>query len=231
MNAEQPHLQEGHQLELFQSVAEFNLYLVRFIHHSWLKTIKLSPLVKQLRQAGNADYHLSHFLLKEFDLANDYDYDFDEKHKRIALADEEAILRLCLYLGIILNESVIRNTIKKQERLLLEQLLGEEAFRFAVKKAQFFSRIGSDLGPSFLIDWDHLDSFKNYLMQSGLQVLGRAFSESSPAFIKRLELKLPASCSNHIQKADKSALEIDQCKTLVVKTHKEVNRKWRHLLV
>ncbi|MGI9283346.1 MAG: SctK family type III secretion system sorting platform protein [Endozoicomonas sp.] len=231
MNAEQPNLQGDPQLELFQSVAEFNLYLVRFIHHSWLKTIKLSPLVKQLRKAGNADYHLSHFLLEEFGLANDYDYEFDERHKRVALADEYAIQKLALYLGIILNENIIRNTIRKQERLLLEQALGEEAFRFAVKKAQFFSRVGSDLGPSFLIDWDHLDSFKNYLLQSGFQVIGRAFSDSSPAFLKRLELKLPVSFRDHIQSTEKSDLEIDQCRTLVVKTHKEVNREWRHLFV
>ncbi|KEQ18903.1 SctK family type III secretion system sorting platform protein [Endozoicomonas numazuensis] len=231
MNAEQPQLHGDSQIELFQSVAEFNLYLVRFIHHSWLKTIKLSPLVRQLRQAGNADYHLSHFLLKEFGLANDYDYDFAEKYKRVVLANEDAILKLALYLGIILNESIIRNTIRKQERFLLEQVLGEEAFRFAVKKAQFFSRIGSDLGPSFLIDWDHLDSFRNYLLQSGFQVLGRAFSKSSPAFLKRLELKLPASFRDYIQNSEKSDLDIDQCKTLVVKTHKEVNREWRHLFV
>ncbi|WP_422134875.1 SctK family type III secretion system sorting platform protein [Endozoicomonas sp. ALD040] len=235
MNTEQPNLQMDPELELFQSIAEFNLYLVRFIHHSWLQTIKLSPLVKQLRKAGNADFHLSHFLLKEFDLSNDFDYDFDEKHKRVALADEEAITKLAFYLGIILNESVIRNTLRKRERLLLKKTLGEDGFRFAVKKAQFFSRIGTDLGPSFLIDWDHLDSFKRYLTQSGFQVLGRAFSESSPAFIKRLELKLPVSFRDTIWSSDRSSeksdLDINQCKTLVVKVHKEVNREWRHLFV
>ncbi|WP_252178929.1 SctK family type III secretion system sorting platform protein [Endozoicomonas sp. 4G] len=231
MNAEQPHLQEDPQSELFQSIAEFNLYLVRFIHHSWLKTIKLSPLVKQLRQAGHADYYLSHFLLTEFKLNNDYDYDFDEKHKRVALADEEALTKLAFYLGIILNESVIRNTLRKQERMLLKKTLGEDGFRFAVKKAQFFSRIRSDQGPSFLIDWDHLDRFKRYLLQSGFQVLGRAFSDSSPAFTKRLELKLPVSFRDDLQSSEKSGLDIRQCKTLVVKAHKEVNREWRHLLV
>ena len=52
MNAHKALIEEQEDLELFQSVAEFNLYLVRYIHHSWLKTIKLSPLVKQLRKGG-----------------------------------------------------------------------------------------------------------------------------------------------------------------------------------
>lgn len=230
MNASQSLIDGRPSLDLFQMVAEYNLYLVRYIHHSWLTTIKLSPLVKQLRQGGNADYHLSHYLLGQFKLSNEFDYEFDLPVKKVALADEEAITRLAFYLGIILNEDVIRGVVRKQERQALEALLGSDGYRFAVKKAQFISRAASQTGPSILIDWDHLDRFKNYLLSTGFQVLGKAYSTMPDSFKKRLELKLPAEYSETLSNYETMPLSDEQCAALVVKTHKEVNREWRHLL-
>ena len=159
MNASHPLVDGRQSLDLFQKVAEFNLYLVRYIDTSWLKTVKLSPLVSQLRQSGNADFHLSHYLLAQFSLHDDFDYEFDEPVKRIALVSNEVLLSTATYIGIILNEDVIRNAVRRDERVALENCLGADAYRFAVKKAQFVSRVASQQGPSLLIDWNHLAAF------------------------------------------------------------------------
>ncbi|OED39677.1 hypothetical protein AB833_14440 [Chromatiales bacterium (ex Bugula neritina AB1)] len=230
MNASHP-LIDGHQsLDLFQKVAEFNLYLVRYVDASWLTTVKYSPLVRQLRQAGNTDFHLSHYLLTQFSLHDEFDYDFEEPIKRIVLADAEIILSTAFYIGIILNESVIRNAIRKDERTALEGCLGGDAYRFAVKKAQFISRTASQYGPSLLIDWNHLERFKHYLQTSGLQVIGKTFSNAPEAFKKRLELKLPQECQSVLLDTQNVALPEADCSSLLVKTYREVDREWRHLL-
>lgn len=230
MNTSHPLVDERQNLDLFQKVAEFNLYLVRYVDTSWLKAVKHSPLVGQLRQAGNADFHLSHYLLTQFSLHDDFDYDFDEPIKRIALADAEIILSTAFYIGIILNESIIRNTIRKDERIALEECLGSDAYRFAVKKAQFVSRAASQQGPSLLIDWNRLQRFKEYLQISGLQVIGKAFANSPEAFKKRLELKLPQDCHKTLFDIQSVALSEVDCSSLLVKTYREVDREWHHLL-
>ena len=230
MNASHPLIDERHNLDLFQRVAEFNLYLVRYIDPTWLTTVKLSPLVSQLRKAGNADFHLSHYLLTQFSLHDNYDYDFEEPAKRIGLATTEVLLETATYIGIVLNENVIRNAVRRDEKVALEQCLGADAYRFAVKKAQFVSRAASKQGPSLLIDWNHLQRFKQYLQTSGLQVIGKAFSEASLSFRKRLELKLPQSCKEALTNTRTVNLSDTECVNLLVKTFREVDKEWRLLL-
>ncbi|MRI32164.1 hypothetical protein EOPP23_04030 [Endozoicomonas sp. OPT23] len=230
MNAHHPLIDQSNGLELFQSVAEFNLYLIRYIHPSWLKTVKLSPLVQQLRQENNADYHLSHYLLKQFQLNNEFDYEFIENHKRIALADEGELTALALYTGATLNEGIIRNALLSSQRQAFAECLGEPLYRFATQKAQFIARFDQQLGPSLLIDWDHLEQFKHYLLLSGLQVLGTAFSSCPEAFKKRLLLKMPTDYREHLESSELQNLSEEQCQKLLIKVYKEVNKEWHHLL-
>ena len=230
MSTFHPLIDDQASLELFQKVAEFNLYLVRYIDPSWLKTVKLSPLVNQIRQGGNADFHLSHYLLRQFSLHEDFDYDFDKPIKRIALVEQDLLLDVALYIGIILNEVVIRSAVLKKERQALEQCLGEEAYRFAVKKAQFISRAASQKGPSLLIDWNHLERFREYLQTSGIQVLGMAFSSAPTAFRKRIELKFSTEHADVLKETAELQLSVRECEILAIKAHREVNKEWRHLL-
>lgn len=230
MSISHPLVDDQPSLELFQKVAEFNLYLVRYIDSSWLTTVKLSPLVNQIRQGGNADFHLSHYLLRQFSLHEEFDYEFDQPIKRIALVETDVLLDVALYIGIILNEGVIRSAVLKNERQALEQCLGSDAYRFAVKKAQFVSRTASHQGPSLLIDWNHLERFHDYLQKSGMQVLGTAFSSAPPAFRKRVELKFSSDHKDVLNETSEHELSVNECEKLVLKAHREVNKEWRHLL-
>ncbi len=230
MNAHHPLIDQDSGLELFQSVAEFNLYLVRYIHPSWLKTVKLSPLVQQLKKQSNADYHLSHYLLKQFQLNNEFDYEFVENHKRIVLADEPLLAQLALYTGAALNESIIRNALLRSQKQALAECLGESLYRFSTQKAQFIARFDQQLGPSLLIDWDHLEQFKLYLLVTGLQVLGMAFNDCPIAFKKRLALKMSKEFSQYLENSELQNLTKEQCQKLLIKVYKEVNKEWHHLL-
>ena len=215
---------------MFSLIVEFNLYPVKFVHPSWLKRDEHFKLVDQLKADNKTHRHLSEYLLKRFRLKDQYDFDFDAREKRVAFASSEELLKLTLYLGIILNEGVIRGAVKRKERLALEQCLGAEAYRFAVKKAQFISHSAGASGPSLLIDWDHLDRFRQFLMTTGLQVMAAAYAGTSPAFRKRLTLKMPREYQKALINTQGGALSKAECTRLLVKTHKEVNRQWRHLL-
>ena len=214
---------------IFSLTMEFNLYPVKYVHLSWLKRDEHFNLVNQLKTDDTTHGRLSEYLLKRFKLKDQFDFDFDAIEKRVALASSEELLKLALYMGIILNEDVIRGAVKRKERIALEQCLGEEAYRFAVKKAQFISHSAAG-GPSLLVDWDHLDRFKQFLMTSGLQVIAGAYAGTSPAFRKRLTLKMPRKHQQTLIDAQGAPFSKADCTRLLVKTHKEVNRQWRHLL-
>ena len=209
---------------------EFNLFPVRYMHSSWLKKDKHYKLIMSLKDNPETHLPLSEHLLKQFKLSNDLDFDFEAKEKRVVLANMEELSRLAFYLGIILHEETIRSVVLRKERVALEHVLGKEAYQFAVRKAQFISRASRHAVPSLLIDWEHLDRFKHYLMTSGIQVIGCAFSRTPAAFQKRLAIKVPADWRQALSSKGEIQLEPSQCAQLMVKTHKEVNRQWRNLL-
>ncbi len=215
---------------IFSLAVEFNMFPVRYMHLSWLKQDEHYKLIAQLKVKDSTHFNLSDHLLKRFKLSDEFDFDFSAKEKRIVFASIEELQRLSLYLGIILNEGSIRSAVKRKERLALQNSLGEEAYQFAVKKAQFLSRAAQNAGPSLLIDWNHLARFRKYLITSGLQVIGGALTGTSQALRKRLELKCPKQWQKPMSQSKGLALTQEQCALLVIKTHREVNRQWRHLL-
>ena len=222
---------ENHSDTSILSLAvEFNLYPVRYMHSSWLQKDEHYKLIAHLKVDESTHFDLSDHLLKRFKLNDDFDFDFEAKEKRIVFASTEELEKLAFYLGIILNENVIRAAVRRKERLVLEQCLGKEAYQFAAKKAQFISRVSQQAGPSLLIDWNHLDRFKQFLVTSGIQVIGRALSGASPGFRKRLTLKLPREWQKTLNNPKGLSLSKAQCVQLMIKTHREVNRQWRHLL-
>ena len=217
------------QTNLPNLIIDFNLFPVRYIHSSWLKKDKHASLIGELQLDPVAQFSLSAYLLRKFNLSHAFDYDFSRIEKRVAFASAEEIDHLIFYIGVVMNEEAIRSVLRREERLILKQLLGEDAYRFAVKKAQYISR-RSGSGPSILIDWDHPERFKSYLYASGQAILNTAFSDASDAFNQRLKLKMPQNWAEAHGQAAAVDLSPAQCVTLLIKTHKEVNRQWRHLL-
>ncbi|MDP0588174.1 MAG: SctK family type III secretion system sorting platform protein [Candidatus Endonucleobacter bathymodioli] len=215
---------------LIERIIEFNLCPVSYIHGSWLKKVKYAQLVKLLCKKDQSHSYLSQYLLGHFGLNADFDYEFDVAEKRVALASSEELIQLVLYIGIVLNERVIRSVVKREDRVKLEQCLGEDAYYFAVKKAQFLlSAIQGD-APGILVDWNNTDRFKSSLMLSGLQVLAIVYADMTQAFRKRLLLKLPRSWRNHLEHPQSDIVSKEQGLSLLIKSYKEVNRQWQHLL-
>ncbi len=221
--------QESVSSRLFTQIAEFNQYPVRYIHSSWLKQVQYAQLVVALQEQEQSHYHLSHYLLNCFDLNSEFDYEFQSLEKRIALTSGADLVALALYIGIVLNESIIRAVVRRRERVLLQECLGEQAYLFAVKKAQFFSKHTESAEPGILIDWQHTERFKSFLTVNGLQVLAVAYAGMPRAFKQRLLLKFPKSWQKYLENSGGN-LSREQSINLLIKCYKEVDRQWRHLL-
>ena len=222
--------QEYNGTSLFNLMVEFNLFPIRYVHKSWLKDDEHAQLLKGLSSSPSAEFGTSSYLLNKFGVGNAFDYDFARLDKRAIFASAHEIRRLAFYLGLILNESTIRSVIRRDEREALANCIGEEAYRFAVKKAQFIAGAAKKGGPSLLIDFTRLERFKAYLEHTGQHVIATAFSDLPEAFSQRLMMKMPSSWQKVLSSPDAGGLSKEQCEKLLVKTHKEVNRQWRHLL-
>ena len=216
--------------DLLGKVLEFNLYPVRYIHSSWLKDIKYGQVVRSLAERNQTHSWLSNYLLGYFELNETFDYEFSSLEKRVALTSRDELFQLILYIGIILNVSVIRSVVRRDERVKLEQCLGDDAYLFAVKKAQFLSRQNTLGAPMILIDWGNTERFKSFLMVSGLQILAVVYADMPEAFKKRISLKFPKSWSKHLERPASDSCSREQGLNLLMKSYKEVNRQWRHLL-
>ena len=217
-------------LGLIEQIALFNLSPIHYIHASWLKEVEHAQLVALLREQEQSHVWLSKYLLSCFELSSHFDYEFNSPEKRIALASTDELLKLILYIGIVLNERVIRSVIMRSQRTRLEQCLGEEAYYFAVKKAQFLSGHNHPETSSVAIDWANTDRFKSALMASGLKVLSTVYDDMPGAFKKRLSLKLPKSWCQYLEQPASGSAGKEQGRNLLIKSYKEVNRAWRHLL-
>lgn len=222
--------QKSNGVSLFDLITEFNFYPVRYIHLSWLKRDEHFRLIGRLKSSATTQFNLSSYLLGRYKVDGVFDFDFRRLEKRVVFASAEEIEKLAFYLGLVLNENVIRSVVRKDERIALKKCLGESAFQFAVKKAQFISRASVSTGPSLLIDWNHLDRFRMFLKTSGFQVIATAFRDAPVGFRKRLALKMPQGLQKILNDTGSITMDGSQCARLVIKTHREVNRQWRHLL-
>ncbi|WP_330924628.1 SctK family type III secretion system sorting platform protein [Candidatus Sororendozoicomonas aggregata] len=217
-------------IERLEKIVEFNLYPVRYIHSSWLEALEFAQIVDALKGHEQSHFYLSGYLLNSLNIDDSFDSTFDTADKIIALGSSEELGKLVLYMGIVQNEAVIRNVIRGDQREKLEACLGDEAYFFAVKKAQFLAKKNDTASPEFLIDWQQVGRFKSYLIVSGLKVLATVYEGLSQGFIQRLSLKFPRSWSKHLERLDSNGLSKQQGINLLIKSYKEVNKQWQHQL-
>lgn len=215
---------------MLQQVIEFDLLPSHYLNDQWLEGDELQPVYVALsNHSVRSHFHLSQYLIKRFSLNTDAFQDFTQPVSRIALASSDEIERLEFYVGIVLNAAAIRAVVMKQEYRALNNCLGEAAFNFARRRAAYMVSPNAHLGPPMLIPWDNLESFKQQLAVCGRRVLFDAFAHFDDGFINRLRLKMSPQWTQ-INAEAPSQLTVEQSQSLLIKTHKEVNPRWRYLL-
>lgn len=200
----QDHRSKSWKDSLEFSICEFNFLPLRYIHSSWLETVRRGTLLSKFRGCRRTEQRLSRYLLAEFELHGQYWFDFSDPCKCIALLDGNKLAQLVLYTGLAVNAARIKGTILGKEVLKLRRDLGEDAYLFALKDASLFG-LTSEVAslPRYS---------KCMLVQAkicGIRCLATVFPEGTPAFTKRMLLKLPVSWCNHFSALDVTASDRD----------------------
>jgi hypothetical protein len=207
-------------------IIEFNHYLSRFIHNSWIIDDPYLDIINKIKEDTNVDYQLSQYLLKKFNLLNKFYYDFNEDYKKVIFANHLTLEKLAFYIGIIFNEKIIRVNILKSQHNKLIACLGKEEYLFATRKARFLLPQENFTLDNNMIPWDNLDSFKNFLYLTGFKLLSYLFNDTSMAFKTRLLIKIDKKWRNAFNMPhDYYKLSKSKCSSLVIKIFKEVNNK------
>jgi len=111
----------------------FNLFPATYAHASWIARMAPHlPFAEGLDDSPFWVRRLSLALLRACELDQDFDFEFSDRTKNIALLDA-AVLERCarLMAGLLVREQ-IRHVVLGADMVALERALGREALRFAL---------------------------------------------------------------------------------------------------
>ncbi|CAM2065483.1 SctK family type III secretion system sorting platform protein [Sulfidibacter corallicola] len=171
---------------LMPLVYAFNMLPTRYIHASWVEELLPSNLYGMLRDNPRTEQRLADTILNRLDLKDQFWFDFEQPHRRLALIDADDLINAAYYAGIALNGPSIAAAISRQDVLFVRESIGEESYQFAIKKAPFL--VGR--WPLRLPDQVGFD-FDAHVRNCGMLALAACFADEPPALIQRLQLKFP----------------------------------------
>lgn len=118
-------------------IGEFNFFPLRYLHPSRMEALPHRTLIERLRAAPGTEAPLNRHLLRHFRLEGRYHFDFSTPALRLALLDQVALERLLLFIGITFEAENLRKKIRRSEITQLQDTIGEDGYRFALKRAPF----------------------------------------------------------------------------------------------
>lgn len=173
--------------ELLSLIHEFNTLPTRYMHPSWLEGVVDADLFQRLRGTPAAERKLSQHLLNHYGLSDEYCYNFETSSRRLALFAPEHLIQSANLAGIALNAPKIQKVILKHEVLAMRRDLGEDGYRFALKKAPFL--LGNLEFP--VPRQTDEQSLPEYTEVCGRQLLHACFYGEPTSIIQRLQFKFP----------------------------------------
>jgi hypothetical protein len=180
-------LKEGHPLAPL--ILSFNLAPASWIHESWIEGALKSSWFGKLKSSARARRRLSLLILREHGLEGAWCFDFREASRRVALLDGETLERLALFTGIALDASRIAKTIDRDGVLRLKRGIGDDGYRFALKRAPFLLNPG--IAPDPAGEPADPSSFREHALSRGMAGLEACLSGEPAALVRRFRLKLP----------------------------------------
>jgi hypothetical protein len=173
--------------DLFRAVFDFNKRPHYWVHEEVMNRLTQAPVIKVLATSAHGGRHLSHWLSRELGLDQaGLCWDFKEPRRRLALLGTETLTRLACFCGAALGWQAIAAVIGRAEIQQIKQTLGDEAHRFALRRARLVVPQAEALAESDGV------SLARRALHRGWQLLLRAMADEDPAVSRRVRLKLPA---------------------------------------
>lgn len=168
---------------------QLNFLVAASVHDSWLADAPQAELMQRLATQRASLPWLSHYLSDYLDLPKGYCTDFSSPLSRVALLQPKPLQSLCLYLGLGLGSTSLRNELSGERVRRLKQALGPQEFNFATRRAPL---LGTP--PVFECEPDLGDPHQQYTL-TGARFLSARLARMQ-LLRRHLVLKLPMQWGN-----------------------------------
>ena len=112
---------------LSAAITTFNLFPAQYLDHSWRDalTARIGPIEPALESQPFWIRELSTAILRERQLDDQFDFDFSDRAKRLALLDGPTLNRLCLAITGLLVRQHLRLLVSRDDASLIQRSLGQ----------------------------------------------------------------------------------------------------------
>lgn len=183
---------EKHNEALWAAITRFNLFPAEYWHHSWREqlTARIGPIDPALSSQPLWVRALSTTILRELRLHDQFDFEFTDRLKRVALLDATTLQRLCLAIAGLLTRHHLRLLVSRDDANLIQRCLGHDIHRLVLEWRGPIPIAGSPL--SWSADWRSTWADSDAWARHGVATLYSALPSEMPALHGRLRLKFPA---------------------------------------
>jgi type III secretion protein K len=172
-------------------IRQFNLAPAGYVDASWLPAGWSARYADAESLHGRTAAALSRWLLQQHGLADQFDFDFAAREKRLALLDVPALRTLARYLGLAHYAPYLRRVVAREARSTLMQRIGGPGYAFLLNAALLPTHAGT---PTALDA--HADDFDTRLLHAGAGALLASLPGPASALRRRVQLKLPRAAAH-----------------------------------
>ncbi|MBI1247957.1 hypothetical protein GC197_08975 [bacterium] len=169
---------------LLTKVHDFNCHVARHIHSQRFTQFLPLAILSALCDSRRGERKLSRWAVEQWQLSPEGIWDFQEPYRRVALLLPTQMDRLIRYLSATVHTAQISRAIDRRTLTQFKEVLGEEAYTFAIKRAPLLSR----LVPESLQSSTGIEPER--MLDSGLACLGMLLADCPAELIRRTTLKL-----------------------------------------
>ena len=191
----------------FELQLAFNLFPAAYVHRSWLAELQDDGETVQLEgTAVSAPFRirrLSAALLRHWGLDRQFDYDFFDRAKRLALPDAAELIRIGGLGGAVLMRDRIRRCVDRATVMELQRVIGADAHQFALSpfaasRDRQCAEL-SDVTGAWTKEWPGRSAANGPDVHAwaahGAALVSAAIPRTAPGVFTRLQFKFPRAWS------------------------------------
>lgn len=178
---------------LFDLQLQFNLFPAAYLHSSWLDDCGLSAHDDEFPASSPFWVRcLSNALLRRWRLEQQFDCDFFDPAKRLALLDADALIRVGGLAGAVLLRDRIRRTVDGAAIAVMQKAIGPAAHRFALRwdgQSSVLASVGAEWSRPWSDGWPDAEVWA----ASSAMLVTCAIPATASGVLGRLRFKFPRS--------------------------------------
>jgi hypothetical protein len=173
--------------DLYRAIYDWNVYPHRWLLPVWMDGGGLpEPVVKVLESSPAGRERLGRHYRRTLGL-EDMVWDFQAEPRRLALLGPPTLERLARFAGAAVEAHRLARFIAKEDRRVLTERIGEDAYGFALRRGRLLTSSGTNGADSVLT----AAALAAEVLRSGWNTLSACLGREPEALRRRLRLKAP----------------------------------------